>query len=94
MQIILDRHLRLGQTHDMDDLTAADIERLAAERGRTMQQVCADLGIAYTTFWRWKAKRGEPSLTVYRRFRDAVSNPVETDSQSAKDEPRPSGRGN
>lgn len=64
----------------MDDLlTAADVERLAGERGLTMPQVCDQVGIAYTTFWRWKVAKGEPSLSVYRRLRDAVQPPIQKD---------------
>jgi len=68
-------------TLEEDNLCAADIERMATERGRTMQQVCADLGVAYTTFWRWRAGKGEPSLSMYRRLRDAVSTPTESTHQ-------------
>lgn len=69
----LQKSLPRATLQSMDDLTAADIERMAGERGMTMPQVCETIGIAYTTFWRWKAARGEPSLSVYRRLRDAVS---------------------
>lgn len=54
-------------------LTPADIKRLAAERGLTLASVCAKAGIATSTFTRWQAGHTEPTLTVYRRIVEAVT---------------------
>lgn len=64
----------------MDDLlTAADVERLRLERGLTIAQLCALAGVASTIFTRWKAGRYEPTMSNYRKLRDAImSEPVAT----------------
>lgn len=52
-----------------------EIERLAAERGKSIRDVCAEAGIARTTFSRWKAGVTSPTLDVYRRIVEAVEPP-------------------
>ena len=46
--------------------TAADIERIAKENGRTMKTVCALAGIAESTFQRFKGGSDPKQLTVRR----------------------------
>lgn len=59
----------------MDELLSPeDVERLAAERGIPLREVIARAGIAHTTFYRWKARKTEPTLDVYRRIRDALGS--------------------
>lgn len=60
-------------------LTPSDIKRLAAARGLTMARVCAKAGVATSTFTRWQAGKTEPTLTIYRRFVAAVSDPDASD---------------
>lgn len=66
-------------------LSPADIERLAAEAGLTLKEVCARAGIAQSTFSRWKAGKTEPTLDVYRRIRDAIrpTSPAESTPEAA-----------
>lgn len=60
----------------MDELLSpADVERLAAEAGLNIKEICARAGIAHTTFYRWKAGKTEPTLDVYRRIRDVLRRP-------------------
>jgi transcriptional regulator with XRE-family HTH domain len=57
----------------MDELlTPSDIERIAAEAGITVPELCKRAGIAHTTFYRWKKKRTSPSIAVYERLRNAL----------------------
>lgn len=60
-------------------LTPHDIERLAAERGKTLREVCEQAGIARTTFTRWKGGVTSPSIDVYARLVAAVSAPSKPD---------------
>lgn len=53
-------------------LTPADIERMAADAGLTMNQVFQRAAVAHTTFYRWKSGKTSPSLQVYRRLAEAV----------------------
>jgi transcriptional regulator with XRE-family HTH domain len=61
-----------------DLLTPEEIKRLAAKRGMTMAAVCAKAKIAASTFSRWQAGETEPTLTVYRKIVEAVSEPAAT----------------
>ncbi|RVT90738.1 XRE family transcriptional regulator [Rhodovarius crocodyli] len=58
-------------------LTPADIEARAASCGKSMAQVCREAAIAPSTFSRWKAKKTEPTLDVYRRLVEAAFAPRE-----------------
>lgn len=52
----------------MDELLSpTEIERLAAEAGLTINDLCKRAEIAHTTFYRWKAGRHTPGLKVYRK---------------------------
>jgi transcriptional regulator with XRE-family HTH domain len=58
----------------MHDLLSPDqVEALAAERGRSMVEVCRDAGIAFSTFSRWRAGETSPSIEVYRRLCTAAA---------------------
>lgn len=58
-----------------DLLTPVDIEKLAAENGRSIPEVCRNAAVAASTFSRWKAGKTTPSIEVYRRIRDAAAQP-------------------
>lgn len=49
-------------------LTPQDMERLAADAGKSMAEVCRSAGVAPSTFWRWKSGKTAPNLTVYQRL--------------------------
>lgn len=55
-------------------LSPSDVERLAAEAGVSLPDLCGRAGISHTTFYRWKAGKTEPTLDVYRRIRDALKS--------------------
>jgi len=56
-------------------LSATDVEQLARNRGLTTRELCRMVGIAPSTFTRWKSGETEPTLGVYRRIVQAVSAP-------------------
>jgi transcriptional regulator with XRE-family HTH domain len=49
-------------------LTAVEIEARAHAAGMTLREVCQHAGIALSTFYRWKAGKTAPTLTVYSRI--------------------------
>lgn len=57
----------------MDELLSpSDVERLAAEAGLSVKDICVRARIAHTTFYRWKAGKTRPTLDVYERIRDVL----------------------
>jgi transcriptional regulator with XRE-family HTH domain len=63
-------------------LSPADVERLAAQAGLTLKEVCSRAGIAQSTFSRWRAGKTSPTLDVYERLREAL-RPDGAGSQAA-----------
>lgn len=57
-------------------LSPADIERMAAEAGITVPELCRRAGIAHTTFYRWKRDETQPTLRIYERIRKALREAV------------------
>lgn len=53
-------------------LSPNDIERLAADAGITVMELCRQAGIAHTTFYRWKAGKTRPTMVVYERIQNAL----------------------
>lgn len=56
-------------------LSPQQVEDLARENGKTMAEVCAEAGIAVSTFWRWKTGRNSPALDVYLALVRAAGTP-------------------
>lgn len=48
--------------------TCEDLERMADLVGVPMPVALAHAGIAYTTWWRWRAKRVEPRASTLRKL--------------------------
>lgn len=75
-EIAIDTGAGLHSYPHMDDLlTPSDVEQLAAANGRTIADLCRAAGIAHSTFRRWARGQTEPTLSVYRRIRDAAMRP-------------------
>lgn len=56
----------------MTDLpTAKDIERLAAEAGMSIAELCRRAGVAQSSFTRWK-RGASPTLKVAQKLIDAT----------------------
>lgn len=55
-----------------DLLTPGDVEDLARQAGIPMAELCRRAGISPSIFSRWKSGETEPSLSNYRRIRDAA----------------------
>lgn len=53
-------------------LSPSDVETLARDRGLSVAQLCAQAGVAHSTFTRWRAGKTEPTLDVYRRFVNVI----------------------
>ncbi|OUJ03177.1 hypothetical protein HK14_03160 [Acetobacter cibinongensis] len=53
-------------------LTPQQIEQAAKENGLSMQQVCVSAGVAFSTFTRWRQKKTEPRIGIYRRLVNAA----------------------
>jgi transcriptional regulator with XRE-family HTH domain len=49
-------------------LTPLEIEARAHAAGITLREVCKRAEIALSTFYRWKAGKTAPTLTVYSRI--------------------------
>lgn len=54
-------------------LTAADVERLAEQRGLSMAEVCRRANVAPSIFSRWKSGACSPNLKSYSRIVEAAS---------------------
>jgi transcriptional regulator with XRE-family HTH domain len=63
-------------------LSPSEVEHLARARGLTIRALCREVGIAPSTFTRWKSGETEPTLGVYRRIVAAVA-PTPTPAQAA-----------
>jgi transcriptional regulator with XRE-family HTH domain len=59
-----------------DLLSPQDIERLGAAIGLSVADICKRARVAHSTFTRWRKGDTEPTLDVYRRFRDVVLPPA------------------
>ncbi|MFT9095170.1 MAG: helix-turn-helix transcriptional regulator [Gluconobacter cerinus] len=53
-------------------VTPEQIEQAAKQRGIGMVAVCREAGVSFSTYSRWRARKCEPTLGVYRRLLVAV----------------------
>lgn len=56
-----------------DLLSPEDIEARARAAGITIADACKLAEIAFSTFYRWKTGKTNPSVEVYRRLCDATA---------------------
>ena len=61
-----------------ETFSASEIETRAKLAGLSVAQMCAQAGVAHSTFTRWRAGHTEPTLTVYRRLVQATRLGVQT----------------
>jgi hypothetical protein len=62
----------------MDSLTPLQIEAEARLNNLRMNEVCRRANVAFSTFWKWKARNGRIPLDSYERLvRAAKGLPVE-----------------
>ena len=66
------QRLRQDRRLASDFLTPEDVERLRRERGLSITDFCHHAGVASTIFTRWKSGRYEPTMSNYRKMRDAL----------------------
>jgi len=52
--------------------SADEIEARAAAAGLTVRDLCREVGIAESTFWRWKSDRHSVKVSIYDRMVDVI----------------------